>query len=84
MHAVLAFMDLDKLIFTIPEVTVRVYEQQDLPLENFFGQRGQRGRINENPNVQEFIKSMHAGFEGSHDLRKALLRLTIHSPKKKN
>ncbi len=30
------------------------------PLENFFGQQRQRGRVNENPNVPEFIKNTQA------------------------
>lgn len=30
------------------------------PLENFFGQQCQRGRVNENPNVPEFVKNTQA------------------------
>ena len=48
-------------IFTIPGVTVFLSNRicQD-PLENFFGQQRQRGRVNENPNVSEFIKNTQA------------------------
>ena len=30
------------------------------PLENFFGQQRQRGRVNENPNVLEFMRNTQA------------------------
>ncbi len=59
--AVLSFVDLIEFIFTIPGVTVFLSNRicQD-PLENFFGQQRQRGRVNENPNVPEFIKNTQA------------------------
>ena len=48
-------------IFSIPGVTVFLSNRicQD-PLENFFGQQRQRGRVNENPNVSEFLKNTQA------------------------
>ena len=54
-------MDLVEFIFTIPGVTVLLSNRicQD-PLEDFFGQQRQRGRVNENPNVLEFIKNTQA------------------------
>ena len=59
--AVLSFVELVEFIFTIPGVTVFLSNRicQD-PLENFFGQQRQRGRVNENPNVSEFIKNTQA------------------------
>lgn len=30
------------------------------PLEKFFGQQRQRGRVNENPNVSQFLKNTQA------------------------
>ncbi len=54
-------MELVEYIFTIPGVTVFLSNRvcQD-PLENFFGQQRQRGRVNENPNVSEFVKNTQA------------------------
>lgn len=54
-------MELVDYLFTIPGVTVFLSNRicQD-PLENFFGQQRQRGRVNENPNVSEFIKNTQA------------------------
>ena len=50
-----------KYLFTIPGVTVFLSNRicQD-PLENFFGHQRQRGRVNENPNVAEFLKNAQA------------------------
>lgn len=51
-----------EFIFTdIPGVTIFLSNKlyQD-PLENFFGQQRQRGRVNENPNVLEFMKNTQA------------------------
>ena len=60
-HAVLSFIELVEYIFTIPGVTVFLSNRicQD-PLENFFGQQRQRGRVNENPSVAEFLKNTQA------------------------
>lgn len=61
-NAVLSFVELVEFIFTIPGVTVFFLSNricQD-PLENFFGQQRQRGRVNENPNVLEFVKNTQA------------------------
>ncbi len=48
-------------IFTIPGVTAFLSNRicQD-PLENFFGQVRQKGRVNENLSVSEFIKTTQA------------------------
>ena len=61
MHAVKAFVELVKYLFTIPGVKVFLSERisQD-PIEKFFGCQRQRGRVNENPNVQEFLKNTQA------------------------
>ena len=50
-----SFLELVKFVFTIPGVTVFLSGRicQD-PLEGFFGQQWQRGRVNENPSVQQF------------------------------
>ena len=56
-----SFIDLVKYLFTIPDVKVFLSNRicQD-PLENFFGHQRQRGRVNENPNVAEFLKNTQA------------------------
>ena len=56
-----SFVELVEYIFTIPGVTVFLSNCicQD-PIENFFGQQRQRGRVNENPNVAEFMKNTQA------------------------
>ena len=48
-------------VFTIPGVKVFLSNRicQD-PLENFFGQQRQRGRVNENPNALEFLRNTQA------------------------
>ena len=48
-------------LFTLPGVKCFLSERisQD-PLEKFFGLQQQRGRVNENPNVQEFCKNTQA------------------------
>ena len=58
---VCSFVDLVEYIFTIPGVTVFLSNRicQD-PLENFFGQVRQKGRVNENPSVSEVLKSTQA------------------------
>ena len=58
---VMSFTELVEYVFTIPGVTVFLSNRlcQD-PLENFFGQQRQRGRVNENPNVSDFIKNTQA------------------------
>ncbi len=50
-----SFIDLVRYPFTLPGVKSFLSEciSQD-PLEKFFGLQRQRGRVNENPNVQEF------------------------------
>jgi hypothetical protein len=55
---VLSFIDLVKYVFTIKDVSVFPSNRvcQD-PLEDFFGRQRQRGRVNENPCVTEFLKN---------------------------
>lgn len=50
-------MELVTELFTVPGVESFLSNRlcQD-PLENFFGQQRQRGRVNENPTVNDFIK----------------------------
>ena len=59
--SVLSFVELVKYLFTLPDVTVFMSNRlcQD-PLESFFGQQRQRGRVNENPNVLEFVRNTQA------------------------
>lgn len=54
-------MELVEYLFTIAGVKVFLSEKvsQD-PIEKFFGWQRQRGRVNENPNVQEFLKNTQA------------------------
>jgi hypothetical protein len=56
-----SFVDLVQFLLTLPDVSVFLSNRlcQD-PLENFFGQQRQRGRVNENPNAQEFLKNTQA------------------------
>ena len=56
-----SMIDLVKYLFTLPGVSFFLTERinQD-PLEKFFGMQRQRGRVNENPNVQEFTKNTQA------------------------
>ena len=56
-----SFIDLVRYLFTLPGVKSFLSEQisQD-SLEKYFGLQRQRGRVSENPNVQEFCKNMHA------------------------
>ena len=51
-------MGLVKYLFTVKDVLVFMSNRlcQD-PLENFFGQQRQRGRVGDNPNVHEFLKN---------------------------
>lgn len=60
-YIVRAFVELVRLIFTYPGVKYFLSEKicQD-PLEKFFGCQRQRGRVNENPNVAEFVKNTQA------------------------
>ncbi len=59
--SVLAFVDMMKFLFTIPGLDAFLSQKicQD-PLEKFFGCQRQRGRVHENPNVQDFIKNTQA------------------------
>ena len=61
LNIVQSFVELVEYIFKIPGVSVFLSNRlcQD-PLENFFGQQRQRGRLNENPDVAEFIKNTQA------------------------
>ena len=56
-----SFVELVEFAFTIPGVTALLSNRlcQD-PLENFFGQQRQRGRVNENPNSRDFLKNTQA------------------------
>ena len=56
-----SFVELVKYIFTIPGVSVFLSNRicQD-PLEGFFGQQRQRGRVNENPNAEQFYENTRA------------------------
>ena len=55
------FVELVQYLFTISGVKVFLSEKvsQD-PIEKFFGCQRQRGRVNENPNAQEFMKNTQA------------------------
>ena len=56
-----AFVELVEYLFTIPGVKVFLSENisQD-PIEKFIECQRQRGRVNENPNAQEFLIILQA------------------------
>ncbi len=56
-----SFIELVKFLFTIPDVKLLLSNRfcQD-PVENFFGQQRQRGRVNENPTARDFVKNTQA------------------------
>ena len=56
-----SFVEMVQYLFTLPDVTVFLSNHicQD-PLEKFFGQQRQRGRVNENPNVLESLRNTQA------------------------
>ena len=56
-----SFLDLVPYLFSIPGVKSFLSEKlcQD-PLEKFFGCQRQRGRVNKNPNCQDFCKNTQA------------------------
>ena len=56
-----SFVDLVRFLFTLQGVKSFPSERlsQD-PLEKFFGFQRQRGRVSENPNIQEFCKNTQA------------------------
>ena len=56
-----SFVELVKFIFDIPGVEAFLSEKlcQD-SLEGFFSMQRQRGRIHENPNVDEFLNKQHS------------------------
>ena len=54
-------MELVEYLFTVPGVTVFLSNRLcQHPLENFFGQQQQRGRVNEKPSVVEFLRNTQA------------------------
>ena len=54
-------MELVRYIFTLPGVRYFLSERIcQYPLEKFFGCQRQRGRVNENPSVAEFVKNTQA------------------------
>ena len=57
----MSFVELVEYLFTVPGVTVFLSNRlcQD-PLDNFLGQQRQRGRVNENPSVVEFLRNTQA------------------------
>ena len=58
----MSFVELVEYLFTaVPGVSVFLSNRlcQD-PLENFFGQQRQRGRVHENPSVVEFLRNTQA------------------------
>lgn len=60
-HAVKSFVELVRYLLKIPGVPPFLSRRvtQD-PLEKFFGLQRQRGRVNENPNVAQFLKNTQA------------------------
>ena len=56
-----SFVELVQYIFSLPDVSLFLSNRlcQD-PLEKFFGQQRHRGRVNENPNVVDFLRNTQA------------------------
>ena len=56
-----AFVELVEYLFTVPDVEVFLSNKlcQD-PVEKFFGQQRQRGRVHDNPSVCDFLKNTQA------------------------
>ena len=56
-----SFVELVQYLFTVPGVSAFLSNRicQD-PLEKFFGLQRQRGRVNENPSVSEFLRNTQA------------------------
>lgn len=61
LYPVHSFIELVEYVFTIPDVSLFLSNRicQD-PIENFFGQQRQRGRVNENPSAQQFVENTRA------------------------
>lgn len=59
--AVKSFIEFGQYVLSLPGGTPLLSRRitQD-PLEKFFGMQRQRGRVNDNPNVQEFLKNSQA------------------------
>ena len=53
-----SFTEIIEYLFSIPNVTSFLSErlQQD-PIEKYFGRQQQRGRVNENPTVAQYLKN---------------------------
>ena len=58
LYIVKSFVELVQYLFTVSGVSSFLSGKinQD-PLEKFFGRQRQRGRVNENPSVSEFVKN---------------------------
>lgn len=61
MHSAKSFIEIVQYIFMLPDVESFLSQRlcQD-SLEKFFGCQRQRGRVNDNPNVAEFVKNTQA------------------------
>ena len=60
-YLVNSFVEIIEFLFSLPDVSLFLSNRlcQD-PLEKFFGQQRQRGRVNENPNVVDFLRNTQA------------------------
>ena len=60
-YLVYSFIGLVEYVFTLPDVSLFLSNRicQD-PVESFFGHQRQRGRVNENPSVQQFVENTRA------------------------
>ena len=61
LFSVHSFVELVQYLFSLPDVSLFLSNRlcQD-PLEKFFGEQRQRGRVNKNPNVVEFLRNTQA------------------------
>ena len=58
-YLVNSFVEIVEFLFPLPDVSLFPSNRlcQD-PLEKFFGQQRRRGRVNENPNVVDFLRNL--------------------------
>ena len=60
LFSVHSFVELVQYLFSLPDVSLFLSNRLcQVPLEKFFGEQRQRGRVNENPNV-EFLRNTQA------------------------
>ena len=66
LFSVHSFVELVQYLFSLPDVSLFLSNRlcQD-SLEKVFGEQRQRGRVNENPNVADFLRNTLRGIAGN-------------------